>query len=185
MQLPPDASVSMTFFFGAENPLSNWHPSRFTVNGVDFKNNEQFMMYCKAKLFGDEVCAEKILRTDSPREHKALGRSVRGFDETKWEQKCEHYSLAVWPSSDKTNIWAIFWSKPGTLNWLKLVLMIEYGVWGCLLMIHGYTTEALGLERTGWVRPKCKFAKRSCANALVRLQWSHKTKASPGRAAPA
>lgn len=91
MQQTTEAPVPMTFFFGAENPLSNWHPAGFTVNGVDFKNNEQFMMYCKAKLFGDEECAAKILRAETPREHKALGRSVRGFEESKWAQKCEHY----------------------------------------------------------------------------------------------
>lgn len=91
MQQTTPSLAPMTFFFGAENPLSNWHPARFTVNGVDFKNNEQFMMYCKAKLFGDEECAERILQAETPREHKALGRSVRGFDQTKWEQKCEHY----------------------------------------------------------------------------------------------
>ncbi len=91
MQQTTEAPVPMTFFFGAENPLSNWHPAGFTVNGVDFRNNEQFMMYCKAKLFGDDECAAKILRAETPREHKALGRSVRGFEESKWAQKCEHY----------------------------------------------------------------------------------------------
>lgn len=83
--------MTMTFFFGAENPLSNWHPARFTVKGKVFCNNEQFMMYCKAKLFGDEECAEQILSASSPRVHKALGRTVRGFDAARWEEKCEFY----------------------------------------------------------------------------------------------
>ena len=81
----------MTFFFGAENPLSNWHPALFVVNDVRFSNNEQFMMYCKAKLFGDEETASKILKATTPREHKAIGRQVRGFDETKWNEKRELY----------------------------------------------------------------------------------------------
>ena len=81
----------MTFFFGAENPLSNWHPALFVVNDVRFSNNEQFMMYCKAKLFGDEETASKILKATTPREHKALGRQVRGFDEAKWNEKRELY----------------------------------------------------------------------------------------------
>lgn len=83
--------ISMTFFFGADNPLSNWHPAHFTVKGVEFCNNEQFMMFCKAKLFGDEECAQKILLAKNPREHKALGRIVRGFVDSLWEEKCEHF----------------------------------------------------------------------------------------------
>lgn len=83
--------MEMTLFFGAENPLSNWHPAKFTVNGVEFCNNEQFMMFCKAKLFGDEDCARKILLAKTPREQKALGRQVGGFDEAVWMSKCEHY----------------------------------------------------------------------------------------------
>lgn len=81
----------MTFFFGAENPLSNWHPSVFTVNGIQFCNNEQFMMYCKARLFGDEATAAKILAAKTPREHKALGRQVTNFVESIWKDKCESY----------------------------------------------------------------------------------------------
>ncbi len=80
-----------TFFFSAENPLSNWYPAQFTVNGVTFCNNEQFMMYCKAKLFGDEEIAKKILQASNPREHKALGRKVKGFSEDVWNAKCELY----------------------------------------------------------------------------------------------
>jgi ribA/ribD-fused uncharacterized protein len=63
----------MTFFFGKENPLSNWHPAKFVVNGVKFCNNEQFMMYCKAKLFGDEFIAGEILLATEPLDHKLLG----------------------------------------------------------------------------------------------------------------
>lgn len=81
----------MTFFFGAENPLSNWHPAKFTVNGTQFCNSEQFMMYCKAKLFGDEAIAVKILSAKTPREHKALGRQVNGFVETTWKERCQIY----------------------------------------------------------------------------------------------
>lgn len=80
-----------TFFFSAQNPFSNWYPAQFTVNGVTFCNNEQFMMYCKAKLFGDEEIAKKILETTNPREHKAMGRKVKGFSEAVWDAKCELY----------------------------------------------------------------------------------------------
>ena len=34
--------------------LSNWYKSEFTVDGVKFINSEQWMMYQKAKTFGDD-----------------------------------------------------------------------------------------------------------------------------------
>lgn len=83
--------TKMTFFFGSENPLSNWHPAEFVVKGVRFVNTEQYMMYCKAKLFGDEEIALKIINAKTPRDHKALGRQVRGFDDSKWNKKRECY----------------------------------------------------------------------------------------------
>lgn len=87
------ATRGMTCFFEASAPLSNWHPARFTYRGIEFGNTEQFMMYCKAKLFNDHETAEKILRTTTPKEQKALGRQVRNFDERLWSEKCDGYVL--------------------------------------------------------------------------------------------
>ena len=83
------APNKMTFFFGANNPLSNWHPAKFIVKQKVFFSAEQYMMYCKAKLFKDEVVAERIFaRSDAgPAEHKRLGRAVRGFDDAVWVKK--------------------------------------------------------------------------------------------------
>lgn len=33
--------------------LSNWYPSRFVVDDVDFSSMEQYMMYRKACCFSD------------------------------------------------------------------------------------------------------------------------------------
>ena len=41
-------------------------------------------MYRKARSFGDEETAKKILATDDFSEIKALGRLVSGYDETTW-----------------------------------------------------------------------------------------------------
>ncbi|WP_334021825.1 NADAR family protein [Burkholderia orbicola] len=75
---------NFTAFFGAEDVLSNWHPSRFTYHEVDFNCVEQFMMYAKAMLFDDHEVAAKILETPSPKKQKQLGRDVSGFDEEIW-----------------------------------------------------------------------------------------------------
>lgn len=77
----------MVFFFGVKNDngyLSNWYPCEFSVDGVKFTSSEQFMMYYKALLFGDMEIANKILSTSNCKDIKALGRQVRGFDETMW-----------------------------------------------------------------------------------------------------
>ena len=39
-------------------------------------------------VVGDEQILGQILATESPREHKALGRKVRGFDEARWKAAC-------------------------------------------------------------------------------------------------
>ncbi len=65
--------------------LSNWYPSAFALNGVNFSSMEQYMMYRKAVCFGDEKIAAQILETtDDVAEIKALGRLVSGYDENLW-----------------------------------------------------------------------------------------------------
>ena len=54
-----------TFFFSLSSVFSNFHPSLFTVKGIVFISNEQFMMYCKAMLFKDKGNAEKILSVNN------------------------------------------------------------------------------------------------------------------------
>lgn len=44
------------------------------------------MMAEKARLFGDEHALLNIMRTDNPRMHKQLGRSVQGYDEVEWNR---------------------------------------------------------------------------------------------------
>ena len=64
--------------------LSNWYPSKFTVDGVTYKTGEHYMMAQKATLFGDVDAFGKIVAAGSPGEAKALGRAVKNFDEEKW-----------------------------------------------------------------------------------------------------
>jgi ribA/ribD-fused uncharacterized protein len=76
------AQETFTFFW--RGPFSQWHPSRFVVGGITFTHAEQFMMYAKAMVFGDRDSAERVLQAKTPREQKALGREVQGFDEAVW-----------------------------------------------------------------------------------------------------
>ena len=87
------ATDRYTFFFRPESPFSQWHPARFEVDGLVFGCAEQFMMHGKALLFDDAEVAAEILAAAHPREHKALGRKVRGFDEQAWRGNRERIVL--------------------------------------------------------------------------------------------
>lgn len=65
--------------------FSQFHASRFTVDGSDYVCAEQYMHEHKARLFGDITMAERILQSDSPHEHKLMGGRVSGFQQEKWD----------------------------------------------------------------------------------------------------
>ncbi|MFD4430098.1 NADAR family protein [Nocardia sp. NPDC058497] len=66
--------------------LSQWWPTVFVVDGTEFTSAEHYMMWRKALLFDDERIAARVLEVKHPSEAKKLGRQIRGFDETAWEQ---------------------------------------------------------------------------------------------------
>lgn len=72
-----------TFFW--RGPFSQWWKSPFTYDGITFNCAEQWMMYQKAMFFGDTEAAEEILEADHPREQRAIGRRVEGFNQRDWD----------------------------------------------------------------------------------------------------
>ena len=77
-------SEKFTFFYANRTPFSQWYPRAFVVDGETFGCAEQYMMLRKARVFGDVETAAKIMEAAHPRDQKALGREVRGFDEEVW-----------------------------------------------------------------------------------------------------
>lgn len=77
------------FFWSNNSPYSNWYGSKFEIDQVEFNCAEQAMMYLKAVLFEDDETADKVMKTKNPKEQKALGRSVRNFDQAIWENHRE------------------------------------------------------------------------------------------------
>lgn len=77
-------SEQFTLFW--DGPFSQWYPSPFTIDEVSYSCAEQYMMSCKAKLFGDIDTYKQIMSTDSPREQKKLGRKVHNFDIDAWNR---------------------------------------------------------------------------------------------------
>ena len=64
--------------------LSNWYPSKFSINGIGYSSMEQYMMYSKAVCFKDDKVAKQILATEDCAKIKNFGRNVTGYDENMW-----------------------------------------------------------------------------------------------------
>ena len=79
---------------GLYGEFSQWYPSKFVdSDGITYVNNEQYMMYKKAMLFGDLDIATKIMKTTDPKQIKSLGRRVKNFVEKTW---CAHREEIVY-----------------------------------------------------------------------------------------
>ena len=100
-KLEPKVTAKYVFFFGYEGNdphicFQQWFPSPFkgprgNVGGEaiagdvqEFATTEQYMMYQKAVLMGDDEIAAKILNEPHPSSAKMLGRKVRNFDLDRW-----------------------------------------------------------------------------------------------------
>lgn len=78
-QPAPDGSITKSCF-------SQWWKSDFRSSITTYCCMEQYMMARKAELFGDEKIWQQILNCSEPKKIKALGRKVRNFDETIWDE---------------------------------------------------------------------------------------------------
>ena len=87
--------VKYIFFWGHQEKVgqvtkscfSQWYDSKFEEDGKEFITAEHYMMYHKAKLFGDYKASEKVLTATNPGEAKAVGREVLGFVQELWNEK--------------------------------------------------------------------------------------------------
>jgi len=73
--------------------LSQWWPAPFTVDGAAYATAEHWMMAGKARIFGDADAERRALAAGHPEAAKAVGRTVRGFDQEMWER--ERFGLVV------------------------------------------------------------------------------------------
>ena len=94
-QLPPDLntfnctseeSEGCIGFFGELNELSNFHPCKFNINGINYSSIEQWIQHCKAKYFKDSITMAQILSTEDALESKQLARDIIGYEERKWKE---------------------------------------------------------------------------------------------------
>jgi len=67
---------------------SQWLLCDMVIDDVQYNCCEQWMMAEKARVFKDDYSLYAILASKTPREQKALGRKVRGFDPALWDSVC-------------------------------------------------------------------------------------------------
>lgn len=109
--------MDYVYFWNLNSPFSNFYPAKIKYKDYTFISSEQFFMFSKAKFFGDEEIAQKVLTlnqeslavsflseeitaeqiiSDTSKADawnklmmkiKKMGRSVSNYDEEKW---CEH-----------------------------------------------------------------------------------------------
>ena len=83
--------MSKPFYFYSHRKkggyLSQFYPSKFTVDGETYYCAEQWMMAQKAKLMGDDTTFEKVMAEKNPIKIKSLGRRVKPWNQDKWEKK--------------------------------------------------------------------------------------------------
>lgn len=82
------------YFWGG--PLSNWYPCSFEamLGGyyMEFNCSEQYLMAGKAYEFNDERALERIMRSSNPKDQKAIGRTVLGFDTVHWNKVAKEWN---------------------------------------------------------------------------------------------
>lgn len=76
-----DGSITKTCF-------SQWWDCKFVVDGIEYHTAEQYMMAQKAVLFSDEEIRSEIMKASHPKQYKALGRKIKGFDQKIWDESC-------------------------------------------------------------------------------------------------
>lgn len=88
--------IKYIFFWGHTNKhsedigkfvFSQWYYSPFTVDNIEYKTSEHWMMASKAKLFGDHEIFKKIINADKPGEVKESGRQIKNFDQLTWDKR--------------------------------------------------------------------------------------------------
>lgn len=79
-----------------DGPFSQWEPSVFVIDDVEYSCAEQYMMAEKARLFEDEHTLDEIMEAEDPGAQKALGRQVFGFDADIWAEDEDNGRPRCW-----------------------------------------------------------------------------------------
>jgi len=85
---------SFTFFYGSKlaSPveldnacLAQGFQCDVTHAGITFASAKHLMLWMKARFFGDNEAADRILAEPDSQKIKAIGREVKGFEQNAWD----------------------------------------------------------------------------------------------------
>ena len=76
-------------FFGELNPLSNFHPCKFTLEGETFNSSEQYIQWTKAKYCGDKIAMDCILNCEDAADCKEVSRDITNLNRKGWIESAE------------------------------------------------------------------------------------------------
>ena len=80
-------------FFGELSPLSNFHKSTFTHEGITYHSSEQWIQRQKALLFNNPTVAADMLKESTSLGCKLLSKTIVNFDPVKWKEKAKELCL--------------------------------------------------------------------------------------------
>lgn len=133
--------------------LSNFYNSPFKYDEHVFRSSEQFFMWQKAKFFDDEYIAEQILKADSPKEAKRLGRAVRNYDDSKWyTESIVAMSLAIKLKFDNNDELRKRLLSFGDRTFVEGSPYDKNGELVSSLMTQGLKIASIGKVKTFWVK---------------------------------
>ena len=72
-------------YFGELNPLSNFFPAKFTLDGLNYISSEQFIQATKAEFFGDTDVYNQIMGCKHSVDCKDMSKKIKGVDNSKWD----------------------------------------------------------------------------------------------------
>ncbi len=82
----------MLMFFGGQSPFSNFHNSKFMVNGVIYDCNEHFYVRGKAVFAEDIDAINPVMSVDTPQNIKRISDTLNCF---RTEHSLEYAALEL------------------------------------------------------------------------------------------
>ena len=84
LEVTTKSDNNMIGFFGELCPFSNFYPSQFNHNGIDYHSGEQLIQHQKALHCGDMATAGRILATKTAIACKQLSYTIQNYDHQSW-----------------------------------------------------------------------------------------------------
>ena len=89
MDITSKSNANTVGFFGETCPLSNFYPSSFVYQGIEYHSSEQFIQHMKAKHFNDQTAARDVLSAETPLNCKIAARDIRNYNHKDWCKRAQ------------------------------------------------------------------------------------------------